>query len=396
MFERKTVFILGAGASWHYSYPTGEGLVKAVLDYASTVIEAIKGDSCNRVSRDSDVSYLLDRNITSQKLLEEVEQLHAKLSQINPPVIDYFLAQNPALQPIGKMMIAWVILECERQNLSGTSKNNNRNRFDLEWRIKGGKQSSHDFDDDWYRFLIYRLAAGCKASTDLLNNKVHFVTFNYDVSLDHRLYDGLSSIEMFDESDVLNFLNQDRVLHVYGSVRKNPFVRDFEKLPESDSSRSNSRLGQMSNVLNMAYEASKGIRTIEDRNGLAAMSGGNKDEDQAVLDKAKKLIAEAEDVYILGYGFDENNNKRLGLYDGLGFDKESRVKKRIHFTNFGDKQVINKRASKVFFGNAQRFHPKDDFVINMPVLASGDNIIAVYEKSISDVYGAIQNDFDFL
>ena len=31
MFTNKTVFILGAGASWHYGYPTGEELVKQVI-----------------------------------------------------------------------------------------------------------------------------------------------------------------------------------------------------------------------------------------------------------------------------------------------------------------------------------------------------------------------------
>src|SRR6266571_3587495 len=34
MFRNPTVFILGAGASWHYGYPTGEELVKKVLQKA--------------------------------------------------------------------------------------------------------------------------------------------------------------------------------------------------------------------------------------------------------------------------------------------------------------------------------------------------------------------------
>jgi hypothetical protein len=32
MFRVPTVFILGAGASWHYGYPTGEDLVKMVIE----------------------------------------------------------------------------------------------------------------------------------------------------------------------------------------------------------------------------------------------------------------------------------------------------------------------------------------------------------------------------
>ncbi len=30
MFTEETVFILGAGASWHYGYPTGEELISRV------------------------------------------------------------------------------------------------------------------------------------------------------------------------------------------------------------------------------------------------------------------------------------------------------------------------------------------------------------------------------
>jgi len=35
MFTSETVFVLGAGASWHYGYPTGEGLVKKVVQKAT-------------------------------------------------------------------------------------------------------------------------------------------------------------------------------------------------------------------------------------------------------------------------------------------------------------------------------------------------------------------------
>ena len=39
MFKRKTVFILGAGASWHYGHPTGEDLVRKVIGAANRLAE---------------------------------------------------------------------------------------------------------------------------------------------------------------------------------------------------------------------------------------------------------------------------------------------------------------------------------------------------------------------
>ena len=35
MFTNKTVFVLGAGASWHYGCPTGEGLTDSVISMAT-------------------------------------------------------------------------------------------------------------------------------------------------------------------------------------------------------------------------------------------------------------------------------------------------------------------------------------------------------------------------
>jgi hypothetical protein len=34
MFTNSTVFVLGAGASWHYGYPTGEGLIDSIISMA--------------------------------------------------------------------------------------------------------------------------------------------------------------------------------------------------------------------------------------------------------------------------------------------------------------------------------------------------------------------------
>jgi hypothetical protein len=35
MFTNQTIFVLGAGASWHYGYPTGEKLVNGVITAAN-------------------------------------------------------------------------------------------------------------------------------------------------------------------------------------------------------------------------------------------------------------------------------------------------------------------------------------------------------------------------
>ncbi len=45
MFTNKTVFILGAGASWHYGYPTGEDLVKKVIKKSQEMANFFKNSA---------------------------------------------------------------------------------------------------------------------------------------------------------------------------------------------------------------------------------------------------------------------------------------------------------------------------------------------------------------
>jgi hypothetical protein len=54
-----------------------------------------------------------------------------------------------------------------------------------------------------------------------LRNKVSFITFNYDVSLEYELYHSLKAIAQFSEGNVINkFFEEDRFIHVYGKIRR--------------------------------------------------------------------------------------------------------------------------------------------------------------------------------
>ncbi len=397
MFTRKTVFILGAGASWHYGYPTGEGLVKEVIGKTDRVVKFLKEDEQARRTGDfANLQYVQNSyNIEPQnaygclkKVRKDFEDLAQRLKQINPPVIDYFLKEHPSLRVIGAMMVAWVIMEREKGYFKGVEdyKSNNCN---LNRREQGKNHNVSESNDDWYRFITYKLTSGCKAPQDLLNNHVHFITFNYDMSLDNAVYQRLKLIEYFQTDQIVDaFFKRDIFLHMYGRVRENLFVDDLQFLPDENGSP-RSKIGHIKDILDSAYQACNsnwGIKTIDSY---------NKDDDTDTHKRAQKLIADADDVYILGYGFDANNNEKLDLYNGLRPSKTR--KRRIHFTNFGDKQVINKRASKVLFGNPESFHPGDPFVLSnlRDMIATGKQE-CVYEKSIRDVYCALQDDFDFL
>jgi hypothetical protein len=109
MFTNRTVFILGAGASWHYGYPTGEELVKKVMKRCE-LAEKFFDSSLQSVNQHR-LAYLKDKGFgeSIKPVLDkewrfasdECKQLREKLKQVDPLVIDYFLGQNPQLQSIG-------------------------------------------------------------------------------------------------------------------------------------------------------------------------------------------------------------------------------------------------------------------------------------------------------
>jgi hypothetical protein len=312
----------------------------------------------------------------------DAKTLASRLRQVNPLVIDYFLGQNSSLQPIGTLIIAWIILNCEATHIAKGG-NINREKLLQHSPNKSDHAKANNLDltkykDDWHRFIIHKLAINCVDSADLLQNDVRFVTFNYDVSLERAIYKGLSSIELFKASDIDKFLNSDRVLHIYGKVRDDisnsppslnwavPFSREMH-FPSSHSK-------DYKALFDAAYHASKRLRVIDPH---------NKEADGEIIKAAKNAIQRAKCVYILGYGFDENNSKRLGLRDALQQIRQN--EKCVLFTNFNGINRIKKSASRLFTGRSN-----ETFAGPIGEPTQGHYI----EMSTRDTYEALELDFD--
>jgi hypothetical protein len=381
MFRKKTVFILGAGASWHYGYPTGEQLIKQVIakslvaeQYIKTVREsgalAYRPDYISRNTR-GEMPPDGTRGIAAEwvAFLQECQQLRERLVTVDPLVIDYFLGQNPQLRDIGKFLVASVLLECEAHSAARI----NMNRRDADSDVK--------YHDNWYRFLVHKLVSGCPDGASLLKNDVTLVTFNYDVSLEYRLYKSLTSIAQFAEADgvIDDFFKPGRVIHIYGQLRADP-VSDPLQIDASFSAKVTASADQWQNLktsLDLIFDSSRQIKTI---------APYEKNEDNNVL-LARREIASADCIYILGYGFDENNSKLLGLDDAL-YVPQSKGGRTILFTNYSNSDLINKKASRLLFRRP------DQFLSSMHHISRGGDQTVFCEKSVRDVYGALALDFD--
>jgi len=374
MFRVPTVFILGAGASWHYGYPTGEALVKRVVEKADLAANFF--DNSIQTHNELLPEYLADAiktcdqaNVAAvwKKGLDEVHELQSGLEQVNPLVIDYYLGWNSKLRDIGRLLIAWVILECEYNSRNGT----NANRPMPERKTA---------EDNWCRFITHQLAIYCRESKDLLSNRVSFITFNYDVSLERTLRNSLKHIKLFSDEDIKVFLSGSRIVHVYGRVRDVDAHADWplaamENLdPRTLTAHSRAKYQQaMKNTLDIVYKASRGLRVIDPHD-----KGTNDHE----LTIARTAIGNAKRIFILGYGFDQENSDRLNLREYLRHTMSPGFSS-VAFTNYEDRGQVNKRASKVFYG-----------AIAPEILANGHTLVSRYEKSVRNTYDALAWDFD--
>jgi hypothetical protein len=125
------------------------------------------------------------------------------------------------------------------------------------------------------------------------------------------------------------------------------------------------------------YDASKPIRTIAPYEKII--------DPDPIAETAKSAIAEASCIYVLGYGFDPFNSRLLDLCTSLNLEK---TKKTVMFTNFKNRNVINKNASRVFFGR------RDRILSNMPDVIGQEGEAYLCERSTRNVYEALADDFD--
>ena len=266
MIDEPTLFILGAGASVPYGYPTGAQLRRNIIENYLYSFKKILGNS----------GYGEDA-MTPQ--LRKALCFLDKFEQSGVISIDKFLSINPKHSYYGRLAIATIINDAE--NLS---------KFDEKMAPENAKQ-------DWYKLLFNRMITACNKADDyskFKENKVTFITFNYDRSLEHYLFRCFSNTFCEKRSNFEGFLNPNnfreiipfRFLHVYGQVDQ------IECLGGTPYGSTVDFIGLESQATN--------IRVIGER----------ADEVMGCIDE---LIVSAKRIFFLGFGFAEENIEALGL-----------------------------------------------------------------------------------
>jgi hypothetical protein len=258
MLSKRTVFILGAGASAAYGFSSGLGLLEAAraLDLPRLVnnIGPIPRDNTDGPAR----------------------ELHGALTNSLAVSLDALLEQRPALEVAGKRLMAGMLLEQENAAL--------RNRFAST--------------DDWMRVLFAEMSRGAKTIGHFEDNPVTFVTFNYDRLLEHRLIHALCARYGCGLSTGVEVLGSVPIIHLHGDLGALP-AQDTGGIPfgaiEADSVYD-------AQTLDIVRRSAERIRIVHTTSV-----------DTIEFKAAHTALSKAEQIVLLGFGYGDTNLLRLNV-----------------------------------------------------------------------------------
>ncbi len=254
MISRKTVLVLGAGASAPFGFPTGETLLRQI---------------CADLEQSS--SSLRDMLLYLRHSEEDLRDFRRALDGSMQPSVDAFLERRAEFMELGKAAIAATLIPYERESY-----------------LQRQDQPS------WYEYLWQKMTTPNAAHFE--GNELTVVTFNYDRSWEHFLYLRLThSYKNLRDQDISELFRRVPVIHLYGRLGDLPFLGpnvrayDPDVRPES--------LERWANSIRIFTEEGP----PDDPNFATAW----------------RALNQAEVVWFLGFAYHEENVRRLKVSELL-------------------------------------------------------------------------------
>ncbi len=257
MIKTKTLFILGAGASAPFGYHTSDKLRYEIL-FNSSKYEVDIVKALNRCD---------DNPVTFR---QDIKRFYDAFSGSAGYSIDSFLEERPKEHPfmyIGKTFIAKILISCEKDN---------------NLRINTEK--------NWYMYLFGRMKVSFE---ELSQNRISFITFNYDRSLEYFLFEAIKKQFDKESEECVKMMKNFQIVHLYGKLDPLPWQEPHGK-----------EYSTTKNLIERLRAAPINIKLISDEREVKKSEH---------FQEAYKLIEWADRIFFLGFSFDETNLKRLHL-----------------------------------------------------------------------------------
>lgn len=253
--EKRTVLILGAGASKPYGFPSGPGLVDKIVNEFPGLSEK------------------LGKSRRQQILVDHAKGFVQVLKKSRRLSIDTFLEYHENYRDTGKVAIAGILLPIETE----------KNLYD---NVEKGQ--------DWYRHICNWLM-DCPLS-NFPRHPISIITYNYDRSLEHCLHEALENSYDISSQVAATHMKKIPIIHIHGQLGFLPWQEGIGCRIGYTGNTDDTYLGHIVN-------ASKSIRIIFE----------NTEDTDSAIAAAREELKKAKAVIFMGFGYDEVNLKRLNL-----------------------------------------------------------------------------------
>ena len=344
MFKSRTVFVVGAGASYELGFPLGSELRDRVGKMADFRFQ----DGSQLHSGDPVMQAALHSSYRKSQLDPNLAYRAGRAMSAGLPLaisIDNYLEAHSTgehVQTVGKLGIVRAILQAEGNTKLTVRQSRGRSKVDF---------SDTTLQASWLTRLVRNLTEGVKREdTESLFGNVSFITFNYDRSLEEFLWRALQTYYDMAETQAAQLVGTHVVHHAYGSVGRLPWQNgDGPEAPYGEDVEPG-----------VLLELSKRILTFSEQVERAHHA--------ALIER----LAEARTVVFLGFGFLEQNMQLLEL-QGM------RTAERVYATALGfsksDCEVIAERIREVLGDDTLSVELRNDL--------SAAQLFGEYSRSIT-------------
>lgn len=252
MDEKAIVLIIGAGGSVPFGFLTGDQLKWAIIDGLHEIEVA-------RVPVNAFAQRLLEDDFSEKDLC----QLRDRLKTSGWTSVDEFLAQHKDFQTVGMAAIAGILLPFENREQLFDPRDAQGNRI-----------------NNWYQLLFGAIFSPFK---DINRRKVSIFTYNYDCSLETYLRESMKNSYRNPQPEIDAALQHVPIAHLHGQFASHEYA-------SADS------------ICISLRECSETISIVTDNLG-----------DSPQFKQVTNALWEAEEIYFIGFGYDEKNLARLPI-----------------------------------------------------------------------------------
>ena len=291
MRPKKTVIVVGAGASREARLPTNDELKKIIVRDLNIRFDI------RQISGDQTIAAALDSCGGINRYLPACWRIRDALPQAIS--IDNFDTHqgNRDIELSGKLAI--VRSEAERNSLLYVDQRKMNNNFNFVL-----------VEQTWFNAFWQRVSENCQAETlgERLSSIV-LVVFNYDRCIEHFLYQSIQNYYGLSPEEAASLVNAMEIYHPYGMVGSLPWARGSDRM----------EFGATPNHQSLVRIATQ-IKTFTE----------GTDPEASDVEKIRDHVKTADILVFLGFAYHRQNLKLLKLPNDL---RERAI--RCYGTTFG-------------------------------------------------------------